>query len=239
MISLGVQRSPAVDEEGLTAEGSVGRMAVRAIGRLRRARPSDPNSITYRSRASTARAPGSDRLTTAGDHHCRQTHQRQARPWTTVLLSTVIEVSAKIVPTKNEPLPRVAELPICQNTLHSEAPLVREIVLPVLVISVESVWKMNTASELPCPSRTSWPDSASGALAVEEVRSEVRRRSHDRRGPRRTTARSRTASHVCAAPARPPTVRDRRPAFPPSSCSPRRDWTMQRSDRVAVLYGST
>jgi hypothetical protein len=34
-------------------------------------------------------------------------------------LVTVIEVNAMIVPVNFEPLPSVAELPTCQNTLHS------------------------------------------------------------------------------------------------------------------------
>ena len=42
--------------------------------------------------------------------------------------------------------PSVAELPTCQNTLHSCAPLISVTVLPDAVISVESVWKMKTES---------------------------------------------------------------------------------------------
>ena len=52
-----------------------------------------------------------------------------ALPCTTTELSTVIEVSARMLPTNTEPLPNVAELPTCQNTLHSDAPLISAIEL--------------------------------------------------------------------------------------------------------------
>src|SRR4051812_28970485 len=89
----------------------------------------------------------------------------RARPWTTTALWTVIDVRAKMLPTNTEPVPSVAELPTCQNTLHSVAPLISSIELPELVINVESVWKMKTALGLFWPSRTSWPLRPSGALA--------------------------------------------------------------------------
>ena len=71
-----------------------------------------------------------------------------------------------MLPTNTDPLPSVAELPTCQNTLHSEAPLMSAIELPLLVMSVESVWKMNTAEGLFWPSSTNWPLSDRGAFAV-------------------------------------------------------------------------
>ena len=43
----------------------------------------------------------------------------RARPWTVTPLVTVIEVKAMRFPAKTELVPSVAELPICQNTLHS------------------------------------------------------------------------------------------------------------------------
>ena len=52
-----------------------------------------------------------------------------ARPCTMTPVCTVIEVSARMLPTKTEPVPSVAELPTCQKTLHSVAPLIRSIVL--------------------------------------------------------------------------------------------------------------
>ena len=41
------------------------------------------------------------------------------RPSTVVLVSTTAEVSAKMLPTNVVPVPRVAELPTCQNTLQA------------------------------------------------------------------------------------------------------------------------
>ncbi len=80
-----------------------------------------------------------------------------ARPWTVTALPMVMEVSAKMLPRKTEPPPSVAELPTCQNTLHSWAPLISDTVLPVAVVSDESVWKMNTVVGSPAPSSTSGP----------------------------------------------------------------------------------
>ena len=48
----------------------------------------------------------------------------RARPWTVTPVVTVIEVRARMVPVKSESVPRVAELPTCQKTLHSWAPLI-------------------------------------------------------------------------------------------------------------------
>lgn len=69
----------------------------------------------------------------------------RTRPAMLVPLSTVMEVSAKILPTKVAPVPSVAELPTCQNTLQAWAPLVRMTVLLDAVMRVEPAWKMNTA----------------------------------------------------------------------------------------------
>jgi hypothetical protein len=59
------------------------------------------------------------------------------RPFTVVPVCTEIEVNAMMVPTKVVLVPRVAELPTCQNTLHGEAPLMRATVLPDAVINVD------------------------------------------------------------------------------------------------------
>lgn len=71
----------------------------------------------------------------------------------------VIEAIAMIVPTKTEFVPSVAELPTCQNTLHSCAPFMSAMVLSELVIKVESDRKMKTDEGSPCPSKTSDPVS--------------------------------------------------------------------------------
>jgi len=62
---------------------------------------------------------------------------------------TAIDVSASMFPAKTEFVPRVAELPTCQKTLQALALLVRTTWLPLAVMSVDDIWKMNTASGLP------------------------------------------------------------------------------------------
>ncbi len=77
---------------------------------------------------------------------------------------TEIEVKAMIVPTKLELVPNVAELPTCQKTLHDWAPLIKTTWLADAVIRVEAIWKMNTASGLPWPSKVSVPLSEIGPV---------------------------------------------------------------------------
>ncbi len=67
------------------------------------------------------------------------------RPRTVALVWALIEVRARIVPTKVEFVPRVAELPTCQKTLHAAAPFSRATTLLVAVISVLWVWNTQTA----------------------------------------------------------------------------------------------
>lgn len=71
------------------------------------------------------------------------------RPSTFVPWFTVIEFSAMRVPTKLVVTPSDASSPICQNTLHAEAPLVRRIRLEVAVVRDSGIWNTQTASELP------------------------------------------------------------------------------------------
>ncbi len=67
-----------------------------------------------------------------------------ARPWTVTLSPRLIDVCARMLPRKTEPAFNVAELPTCQKTLHSCAPLIRFTELPTPAVSDESVWMMNT-----------------------------------------------------------------------------------------------
>ncbi|MDQ0662814.1 hypothetical protein QFZ35_001312 [Arthrobacter ulcerisalmonis] len=83
-----------------------------------------------------------------------------ARPSTLALVSTVMEVSARMVPLKLDAVPSVAELPTCQNTLQAWAPLMRMTLLAEAVTRVEATWKTNTELGLPWPSRVSCPLSA-------------------------------------------------------------------------------
>ena len=80
-----------------------------------------------------------------------------SRPCTSAFVVAVIDARAMIVPTKSVPVPSVAELPTCQNTLHGLAPLISETLLSDAVISVDAAWKMNTALELPCASSVRVP----------------------------------------------------------------------------------
>jgi hypothetical protein len=82
------------------------------------------------------------------------------------LVCSVIEVRARMFPTKFVPVPRVAELPTCQNTLQACAPLINPTVLLEAVISVEPAWKMNTAWGSPCALRVTVPVSAIPAASL-------------------------------------------------------------------------
>ena len=61
----------------------------------------------------------------------------------------VIDVSAMMFPANTEFVPSVAELPTCQKTLQARAPLARIMWLSLPVMSVDAIWKMNTAFGLP------------------------------------------------------------------------------------------
>lgn len=61
------------------------------------------------------------------------------RPFTTAPVFTVIDVNASMLPWNEDPVPSVAELPTCQNTLHARAPFMRATLLPDAVMSVEAV----------------------------------------------------------------------------------------------------
>src|ERR1700730_14630926 len=71
----------------------------------------------------------------------------RALPFRMAPVPTVIDALAMIVPANVEPVPRVAELPTCQNTSWDEAPPVKMTLLfpgPAAVVSVETIWKMYT-----------------------------------------------------------------------------------------------
>lgn len=91
-----------------------------------------------------------------------------ARPWMVTASSTLIEARARMLPRKTELEPRMAELPTCQNTLHSWAPLMSEMELALAVVSVESVWKTKTVVGSPAPSRTSGAVSCNAPLLGPE-----------------------------------------------------------------------
>lgn len=83
--------------------------------------------------------------------------------------ATVIELSAKTLPLKTAVV-LIAAVSTRQKTLQAWAPLVRDTVLPDPIVSPDAAafaWKMKTAEELPCPSRTSGPAPAVIPNAVE------------------------------------------------------------------------
>ena len=62
---------------------------------------------------------------------------------------TVMLVRARMFPENRVSVPSVAELPICQNTLHRDAILVRETLELLAVVSVLLIWKTKTAAGFP------------------------------------------------------------------------------------------
>src|SRR6187549_888225 len=69
------------------------------------------------------------------------------------------------VPTKTDVEPKVADVPTCQKTLAALAPFVRKTWRPDVVVNVDAIWKMKTASGSPCPSSVRLPDE----IASDEV----------------------------------------------------------------------
>ncbi len=58
-------------------------------------------------------------------------------------------VSARMSPWNDVVVPRVAEVPTCQKTLHADPELIRTTDEPVAVVSVLPILKMKTALGLP------------------------------------------------------------------------------------------
>ena len=84
-------------------------------------------------------------------------------PFTVTPSFTEIDVEARMLPWNAVLVPSVAELPTCQKTLHAWAPLTRRTSLSVAVMSVDGIWKMNTARGSPCASSVRRPVSPSEA----------------------------------------------------------------------------
>jgi hypothetical protein len=78
-----------------------------------------------------------------------------ARPLTVTPLAIVIDVRARMVPTKLEPDPSVAELVTCQKTLHGFAPLMSTTLLEDAVTRSDVAWKTQTEFG------SFWPSSVS------------------------------------------------------------------------------
>src|ERR1043166_9381817 len=82
-------------------------------------------------------------------------------PATPAPVVTVMDVKARMFPLKTEVVPRVAELPTCQKMLAALAPPLRITWRPVVVVSVDAIWKIQTAFESPWASRVRSPDDIS------------------------------------------------------------------------------
>jgi hypothetical protein len=81
----------------------------------------------------------------------------KALPVTLAPVFRVMLVSATMFPARVVPVPRVAELPTCQNTPQLDALLMRRTDEALAVVSVLPILKMKTALELPCASSVSVP----------------------------------------------------------------------------------
>jgi len=76
---------------------------------------------------------------------------RQGPSITVAPVFSVIDVVARIDPAKSLVVPKVAELPTCQNTLHACAPFSSTTELADAVVNVDPASKMNTESGSPAP----------------------------------------------------------------------------------------
>jgi hypothetical protein len=82
-----------------------------------------------------------------------------SRPTTVAPVSSVIDVNARVVPTKLVFVPSVSELPTTQKTLQAWAPFSSKILLDDAVITVDAASKMKTVDGSPCPLSVSVPVS--------------------------------------------------------------------------------
>lgn len=72
-----------------------------------------------------------------------------SRPCTVAPVVAVTDCCARTVPWNRAPVPTVAELPTCQNTLHELAPPVITIWLADPMVRVDAAWNTHTESALP------------------------------------------------------------------------------------------
>ena len=86
-----------------------------------------------------------------------------ALPFTVTPFASVIDVRARIVPTKEEFDPRVAELVTCQKTLHGLPPRIKLTELVDAVMRSDCAWKIQTEFGSFWPSSVSVPVRSSVA----------------------------------------------------------------------------
>ena len=70
---------------------------------------------------------------------------------------SVMLVRARMFPLNRVPVPSVAELPTCQNTLQLDPMFVMRTIEELAVVSVLPIWKTKTAAGLPWPFNVSVP----------------------------------------------------------------------------------
>jgi hypothetical protein len=80
-----------------------------------------------------------------------------SRPETLAPVSSVIDVNARVVPTRLEFVPSVSELPTTQKTLQAWAPFSSTILLDDAVMNVDAASKMKTVVASPFPLSVSVP----------------------------------------------------------------------------------
>ena len=68
-------------------------------------------------------------------------------------------VSARMFPANAVLVPSVADEPTCQNTLHADPPLMTLTMELLAVVSVDPIWKTNSAAAFPCASSVRAPVS--------------------------------------------------------------------------------
>ena len=72
-----------------------------------------------------------------------------ALPFSVAPVFSVIDASAMIVPWKTAVVPKVAEVPTCQKMLEVRAPPAKVTCTPLLTVSAEAIWKIQTSLALP------------------------------------------------------------------------------------------
>jgi hypothetical protein len=85
-------------------------------------------------------------------------------PLDTAAVLSVTEAAARIFPWNTLPVPKVAELPTCQNTLQANPPLVSRTLDPDAVIREDPIWKYHASLAEPVPARVKVPVTAAEEL---------------------------------------------------------------------------
>ena len=93
--------------------------------------------------------PGPDGLVIALSSNVTAPFRAKALPDRLALVLSEMDARASMFPANEVEVPSVAELPTCQKTLAGAALLIRDTALPLAVVSVLPIWKINSALALP------------------------------------------------------------------------------------------